>query len=123
MDRRGESMVLNSEKIVAGMRDPTSVILLLFQVSGKHQGWFASMWRYANSKGFLLGFWLPPFGSTVTKTASICARALGSSNLSTHRFFEELSTKKMPRLSACCQSGPRRPQAWKVLAFFRPACW
>jgi len=55
-------------------------------------GWFGLMPRYANSNCLPLGCWLPPFGSTVTKTASMSSSDLGSSAFKTQRFLLTLSS-------------------------------
>src|SRR6202008_550418 len=68
------------------------------------QGWFASLRSNAYRKGLPGGFWLPPWGSTVTKTASSSASCLGSSRRSTQRRFDSLSMYRIPRLVARADS-------------------
>src|SRR5215467_8680411 len=67
-------------------------ILEMLQRRLASYGWFGLMRSEANSNCLPLGCWLPPCGSTVTKTASISSSVFGSSALRTQRFLLALSS-------------------------------
>ena len=77
------------EKVTAGK--PKLRCVCALNIAEGCQGWLGSIRRYANRSCLPLGSWLPPFGSTVTKTASICASVFELFDFSTQRFCEELS--------------------------------